>query len=387
MRGNMVRLGDCVEIVMGQAPPGEVCNRDGEGTIFVKAGEFQERSPVIREWTTRPLKLATVNDTLVCVVGATAGKVNLSAFDCAIGRSVAAVRPRAEKLDALFLFHFLNTTVGFLRDRAQGAAQGVITREMLQSLELVLPPIQEQRRIAAILDQADALRAKRREALALLDELQRGIFIEMFGDPASNTPNFITVPLVDLALGGFQNGAYFPKEEYSPEGIEMVHMSDAFGGMVQRGELKRVASGEDEIEKYGLLESDLLIARRSLTYEGAAKPCRIPPSAQPLLFESSFIRIRPDLKRVTTTYLYHYLSSERVRDKYVRPYVTQSTISGINQSNLARVPVMLPPMGLQQRFNEQLEAVDRLESSHRRCVMELDKLFESLQERAFRGEL
>lgn len=282
--------------------------------------------------------------------------------------------------------YYMLKTFGLER-YSQGAGVPTLNRNLIHGESVSVPPLHQQRRIAAILDQADALRAKRREALALLDELQRGIFIKMFGDPASNTPNFITVPLVDLALGGFQNGAYFPKEEYSSEGIEMVHMSDAFGGMVQRGELKRVASGEDEIGKYGLLESDLLIARRSLTYEGAAKPCRVPPSAQPLLFESSFIRIRPDLTRVTTTYLYHYLSSERVRDKYVRPYVTQSTISGINQSNLSRVPVMLPPMDLQQRFNEQLDAVGQLESLHRRSVMELDKLFGSLQERSFRGEL
>lgn len=316
-------------------------------------------------------------------------KVVVADMDGYATTELVPLRCNPEKVYAPYLAHYLRSPefLRFANTVVAGAKMPRMVMSEFWRYKIPAPPVPEQRRIAAILDQAEALRTKRREALALLHELQRGIFMEMFGDPASNTPNFITVPLVDLALGGFQNGAYFPKEEYSPEGIEMVHMSDAFGGMVQRGELKRVASGEDEIEKYGLLESDLLIARRSLTYEGAAKPCRIPPSAQPLLFESSFIRIRPDLKRVSTTYLYHYLSSERVRDKYVRPYVTQSTISGINQSNLARVPVMLPPIGLQQRFNEQLEAVDRLESLHRRCVMELDKLFESLQERAFRGEL
>jgi type I restriction enzyme, S subunit len=66
------RLGDFTEIVMGQAPPGSDCNKSGRGAVFVKAGEFNGRRPLIREWTTNPLKLARVGDVLVCVVGATA---------------------------------------------------------------------------------------------------------------------------------------------------------------------------------------------------------------------------------------------------------------------------------------------------------------------------
>jgi type I restriction enzyme S subunit len=87
-----LRLGDVAEIIMGQAPPGEACNKEGRGKIFVKAGEFAERYPIICEWTTRPLKLAQSGDVLVCVVGATAGKIN-QAIDCAsVARSRLFVR-------------------------------------------------------------------------------------------------------------------------------------------------------------------------------------------------------------------------------------------------------------------------------------------------------
>lgn len=217
MSSGMVQLGEYVDLVMGQAPPGEACNKDGEGTIFVKAGEFQERFPAVKEWTSKPLKFAKTNDTLVCVVGATAGKVNLASFDCAIGRSVAAVRPKLDKIDPLFLFHFLQTTVGQLRDRAQGAAQGVITREMLQLLSLVLPQLPEQRRIAAILEQADTLRAKRRGALAQLDELQKAIFVEMFGEyspghspwPVELFEQIVTDTKIGLVRGAEEFGSEF----------------------------------------------------------------------------------------------------------------------------------------------------------------------------------
>ncbi len=77
----LVSLGDIADFVMGQAPASSDTNFDGVGTPFVKTGEFGAKRPIIREWTTRPLKMATSSDVLICVVGATVGKLNLGA-DC-----------------------------------------------------------------------------------------------------------------------------------------------------------------------------------------------------------------------------------------------------------------------------------------------------------------
>lgn len=128
----LLQLGDIVRVVMVQAPPGKDCNKDGNGYPFVKAGEFSGDRPVVRKWTTYPLKKAKDGSILVCIVGATAGKVNLG-IDCAIGRSVAAVRPLPQRLGTNYLHHFLRTKTLVLRHGSQGLAQGVITREMLRA--------------------------------------------------------------------------------------------------------------------------------------------------------------------------------------------------------------------------------------------------------------
>lgn len=167
----------------------------------------------------------------------------------------------------------------------------------------------------------------------------------------------------------------------------MVHMSDAFGGVIKRGRLKRVQCGSSDLEKYRLTADDLIIARRSLTYDGAARPCMVPQSVEPLIFESSFIRLRADKQRITPQFLFRYLDNNRVREKYVRPYVTQSTISGINQSNLAKIPVVVPPMTLQKQFDSRVDAIEGSAKKQRQSAAELDSLFTSLQHRAFRGEL
>jgi type I restriction enzyme S subunit len=240
----------------------------------------------------------------------------------------------------------------------------------------------EQRRIASILDKAEALRAKRREVQLKLDSFVNSLFASMFCDV---TLPFL--PLVEILKAPLQNGAYFPKESYEGKGIEMVHMSDAFYGTVTRGTLKRVRCTKEDIEKYQLTENDLLIARRSLNYDGAGKPCLIPSSIEPLIFESSFIRLTPDPSKVMVHYLFHYLSNRRIREQHIQRYITQSTISGINQANLSQIPVTIPPLELQKNFAARLLRLNAAKETSFSSQERLNGLFASLQHRAFRGEL
>ncbi len=156
-------LGNMVEVIMGQAPPGSDCNRDNIGTPFVKVGQFSEKYPEINEWTTNPKKFVDKHDVLICVVGATIGKLNLG-IDCSIGRSVAGIRPNGNILSQLYLYHFLKTWTLALRAGSQGSAQGVITRNDINKLVIPLPNIIEQNiiierieQMSSISDEADTL--------------------------------------------------------------------------------------------------------------------------------------------------------------------------------------------------------------------------------------
>lgn len=156
-----VKLGGHVELVMGQAPPGNACNTNGDGTVFVKTGEFGPLYPEVCEWTTKPLKMAKSGDVLICVVGATIGKLNL-AIDCAIGRSVAAIRPK-RTLETTYLYYALMPFTLRLRGGARGSAQGVIGKAELNAISMRIPPLADQRRIVAKVD----------ELMALCDALER----------------------------------------------------------------------------------------------------------------------------------------------------------------------------------------------------------------------
>lgn len=262
-----------------------------------------------------------------------------------------------------YVVHLFNTPE-LKRQIAQGGSTtvGTFTIERAKETKIFLPPLPEQKRIAAILDKADEIRRKREEAIRLCDEFLKSVFLEMFGDGETTHVKYETAPLVSLLARGFQNGAYYPKEYYTNDGsgTEMVHMSNAFYDTVDFHDIKRVAIDKDQIEKYSLSQNDILIARRSLNYEGAAKPCRIPKIDKPLIFESSLIRVTPDMKLLHPLYLFYYLTVPSIRRKYLVKHITQSTISGINQGNLSQVNVIVPPMSKQMEFVGILKKLDLL---------------------------
>jgi type I restriction enzyme M protein len=147
----LVKLGEIIDLIMGQAPLGEECNKEDIGTPFVKVGQFGTIKPIIEEWTTKPLKMSQEGDVLLCVVGATIGKLNLG-IECAIGRSVAAIRPKKEKLNQIFLYHLLKQWTLKLRAQSQGSAQGVIGKDIISDIEIPLPPIEIQEQIVIEID-------------------------------------------------------------------------------------------------------------------------------------------------------------------------------------------------------------------------------------------
>lgn len=308
---------------------------------------------------------------------------------CVTVVDICIVRPDSERIDNRWLMHLINSE----RFRNQidrhvtGTTRQRISRGNLAGLEIPLPPLSEQKRIAAILDKADAIRRKRQQAIQLADDFLRAVFLDMFGDPVTNPKGWEERSLASLVVGKFQNGAYYPKEEYSDDGVEMVHMSDAFYDVIQRGNLKRVLANKTDVEKYSLTHEDLMISRRSLNYEGAAKPSMIPNSKEPLIFESSIIRITPDKKKIDLLYLFHYLSNPTVKDHHVRKFVTGATIKGISQKNLEQVTVLVPPLSVQRKFSSIVERQNCTKKMVSESFEKSIETFNSLSQKAFRGEL
>ncbi|GAA4888514.1 restriction endonuclease subunit S [Ferrimonas pelagia] len=366
-----------------------------EGEIpWVKSGDLREK--IVTEATEfisdlavqkSSAKMVPQGAVLLAMYGATVGRMAMLGIDAATNQAVCSIVPDPMKAHPKYVYYALQAKVPVFLRNAVGGAQPNISQGMIKDTEIPLPPLAEQKRIAAILDKADGIRRKRQQAIQLADDFLRSVFLDLFGDPVTNPKGWEVKPLRELVSQKLQNGAYYPKGMYSDSGTEMVHMGDAFYDYVQRGSLKRVDASPADQEKYRLTAGDLLISRRSLNYEGAAKPSLIPQSDEPLLFESSLIRVTPCFKQLSLKFLYAYLAHPQVKTHKVRPFVTGATIKGISQKNLESVEVYVPPVEKQNEFVAIFERIEQLKESISTSTTGLNTLSASLSQKAFSGQL
>jgi type I restriction enzyme S subunit len=329
-------------------------------------------------------------DIVFARTGATTGKSFLirRCPDSAVFASyLIRVRPNS-KVDPVFLSHFFNTP-DYWRQitlKAAGAAQPGVNASKLQELTLPLPPLLEQRRIAAILDEADALRAKRRAALAQLDEMARAIFVEMFGDPtvASRWPVVkLSELLSDAAV--FVDGDWIESKDQDPDGdVRLVQLADILDGEYAQKSARFLTSETAERLRCTFLQrGDILVARMP---DPLGRACIFPGSTMPAVTAVDVCIIRPSASGPCAAWLMAAINSAPFRQAIERQ-ASGTTRSRISRGNLGRLPMISPPLELQTAFAVRLAEVGRIKEEMSRSVAQLDSFFASLQHRAFRGEL
>jgi len=185
---------------MGQAPDGSTYNADSIGLpLIAGASDLGELTPQASRWTTSPTRVCAKDDVILCI-RATIGDKNWADREYCLGRGVAGLRPKPGRVEVRYLWHCLDRAMPALLRAGRGATFLQVTRRDIEELMVLVPEQRsEQRRIADILDRADAIRRKRKEALALTDALLRSTFLEMFGDPVTNPKGWDRSALSGLA--------------------------------------------------------------------------------------------------------------------------------------------------------------------------------------------
>ncbi|MGZ4956957.1 MAG: restriction endonuclease subunit S [Limisphaerales bacterium] len=268
---------------------------------------------------------------------------------------------------------------------SKGGTQKFVSLGALRGLRATFPAYPEQRRIAAILDQADALRAKRREALAQLDSLTQSIFIEMFGDPVLNTKGWPLVPLADsserIQIGPF--GSQLHEEEYIEGGIPLINPTHIHNGKIVPNWALTVSKEKyNLLSQYHLVEGDLVLGRR-----GEMGRCAVVTSTERgWLCGTGSLFIRPKNKVINSIYLGFVISSTSIK-RYLENVAQGVTMANLNKGIVGALPIPVPPLSVQLEFVAQVTSLEKLQNTQLSFYNKLDALFASLQHRAFRGEL
>ncbi len=214
--------GQIATVVMGQSPPGTTYNEQRQGLPFYQGkADFGDVSPTPRVWCSAPKKTAEPGDILLSV-RAPVGPTNLASHRCCIGRGLAAIRGERNAL-TLYLYFWFKRIEPWLSEQGEGSTFKAIGKDILENIVVALPPLPVQERIVEILQKADEIRQKRKQALELADKILPALFLEMFGDPATNPKGWPKEPIG--ALVHFDTAQIMPKpgETYlylAPEHIE-----------------------------------------------------------------------------------------------------------------------------------------------------------------------
>jgi len=303
------------------------------------------------------------------------------------GGFVSVLRADRTKVEPRFLYRWfasdrIQTTVRSFGQQTTNISNLNIDR----CLNLLFPsfPLPQQRRIAEVLDRADALRIKRRASLARLDTLTQSIFLDMFGDPATNPKRFSQVTLGDVVkvIGGYA----FKSNDFASEGKAVVRISNLDQDGINFSAIARIP--ESKLGKgaaFKISPGDILIAMSGAT---TGKLGVVPMECREELYQNQRVgncRIT-DTSRIHRDFLLGMLRSDFYQH-YLWKLAWGAAQPNVSGGQLQSAIVPLPPLPLQNEFASRIETVERLASSNRVSLAQFDALFASLQDRAFRGEL
>lgn len=322
-------------------------------------------------------------DILIALSGATTGKYGIynHDFPSLLNQRIGLIKSSASsKLSGKYFYHFLNILKDEILRKAGGAAQPNISTKTIGELEIPLPPLPQQQKIANILDAADALRQNDKALIAKYDELTQVLFLDLFGDPVSNPKGWKFKALNQLVskLGDGLHGT--PK--YSEDGeYYFVNGNNLDNGKITISEnTKRVDFSEYEKHKKDLNENTMLVS-----INGTIGKIAFYNNEKIILGKSAcyFNLIKGSVNDI---FLFHIFKSDYFL-RYSSSLSTGSTIQNVSLKTMREFPIPIPPLELQNQFAERVAVIEEQKAIAQKSLEKSESLFNSLLQKAFKGEL
>lgn len=290
-------------------------------------------------------------------------------------------------VDSGYLYHCMKSLVPRIQDMGRGATFAEISKELFGVIEIPLPKeIKEQKRIAAILDNADAIRRKRQQAIQLTDEFLRSVFLDMFGDPVLNQKCWDKHQLGKLTIHGPDNGIFRKNEEYGT-GLPVVWVEQLYKGDVLDVESsRRLEPTERELKKFSLRKGDIVFCRSSLKEEGIGYNNIYDGEDEGALFECHMIRVRLNVAAANPFFVNYQLRMPNMR----RHVIAQSktvTMTTIDQDGISRIEIIVPPKNKQDQFEQIHRNVLTLRRGYNEFSGCAEDNFRAIAQQAFTGVL
>jgi len=378
---NMTSLGEVALFINGAAFKPEDWGDSGFPIIRIQ-NLTDESKPFNRTTRTVAEKLQVHPGDLLVSWSATLGVFTWNRSEIGLlNQHIFRVIPDESKVDKAYLRLALSGALSAMQKHLHGATMQHVNRGEFLGTPLYLPPLEEQRRIAAILDQAETLRTQRRTALALLDSLTQSLFLDMFGDPVANPKGWKKTPFGNVCptrLGKMLDA----KQQTGQNTRRYLRNANVQWFHIDVTDLLEMDFDADARETFRLQAGDLLICEGGEPGRAAIWNSEL----EDVYYQKALHRGRPNPTLAKAEFLV-WLLWFLAKKGGLGDHVTAATIAHLTGEKLKAMEIPLPPLPLQQTFATRIASIEALKATHRRALAALDALFASLQQLAFSGEL
>ncbi len=386
----MVELGSICKISSGGTPNRKNKSFYGGDIYWAKISDITKSNKILKtteeKITQRGLKdirnKLFKKGTLFFSMYGSIGKVAFTDNQMSCNQAILGINPINNKVDLQYLYYYFIRFQKKLENSTRGVALKNLSATIVKQIKIPLPPLPVQKRIAAILDQADELRQKDQQLIDHYDQLSQSLFLDMFGDPVTNPKGFEVGTIRDVVT----SVKYGTSKKASEEGrFKYLRMNNIdYNGNMNYNSLKYIDLEPKQIEKYNTKKGDILFNRTN-SKELVGKTGLIQEEPE-MILAGYLIRVRVN-SRVNPYFLWKHLNSSWAKQTLNHMCKNIVGMANINAQELQDITTLIPPIALQNEFAERVRAIEHQKQQAEKAARYSEELFQSLLQRAFKGEL
>ena len=386
MKKVTTRIGDFIKIYKGKKAVLVSDSQKDDYQRFIQIDDLRNNNKL--KFTNSKGVSVNPNDIIIAWDGANAGTIG-HGLSGIIGSTLAKIEIQKNNIIPQYLGWFLKGKFRYLRDRCTGTTIPHISREVLTNILIPLPSIEDQKRIVKILDAADALRQKRKQAITLLDDYLQSVFLDMFGDPIKNPKGWKTSNIKNLTKSIVAG--------WSANGEDRQKLQDEYGVL----KISSVTYGFFKSEEYKALKivatkgkklihpkrGDILFSRAN-TRELVGASCVVMEDYPDLFLPDKLWKIVVDESKVNPIFFQKNISNIRCRNELAKKATgTSGSMLNISMDKFKNELAILPPLEIQNKFAELVKKTEVIKRAMIAQFEVLETQFQALMQKAFKGEL
>jgi type I restriction enzyme S subunit len=393
MRWPLVALSSIAEIVTGNTPSKSEESFFGGDIPFISPSELElgyvsTTKQTLTEKGANVSRLIPANSVMVCCIGSL-GKVGITAVPVVTNQQINSLVVNQKLACPLYVYYFCKTLKNTLNDMAPKTTVAIVNKTKFSALEIPLPPLDTQKKIAAVLEKSDQLRKDCQQMEQELNSLAQSVFIDMFGDPVTNPKGWEKSPLSSITENFLGGKSLVASDDNNTKFTNRVlKISAVTSGEFKPTESKPFPNDYQPQDEHFVQVQDLLFSRANTTELVGATSMVFEEYKNLLLPDKLWRFIWNKEKPVSAVFIWQQLSGVAVRKEISKlSSGSGGSMKNISKGKLKTLPVILPPVELQEKFERIYMKLRAELQNNKQQIQSLEQAFNSLMQKAFKGEL